>query len=54
MTAKGWTPITIRTETAERINAFQILAIARTGRMLTKSEAINLALELAAKKLTEG
>lgn len=49
----NYTAISIHRETAEKIKAFQVLAIAKTGRMMTVSEAIEYALATAAEQLTK-
>lgn len=53
MVARGWAPLSVHADTAARIKEFQIRAIAETQTMLTISEALDLAVKLAAEKLME-
>jgi hypothetical protein len=47
----GYTALSLRRDTIERIRAFQILAIAKRRKIFTISEAIDLALEVASDQL---
>ncbi len=49
----GYTVMSLTKPTAEQVRAFQILAIAKMGKMLTLSQAVQLATKLAAERLQE-
>ena len=51
---KDWKAVALKKTTHDAIKAFQILAISKTGKMLTQSEAVDFALQLATEKLNEG
>lgn len=53
MTAKGWTAVSVKDSTHDKIKDFQVRAIIHTGRVLTLSAAIELAIEEAIKRMAE-
>lgn len=49
----GFSALSLKQETIEKVRAFQILAIAQRREMFSLSQAIDLAVELALIKLKE-